>query len=84
MNAIDTAEQAARYVLRACPELLFERPLLGGHPAWHFQGFDGPEAFYRACEYHLRSDRFSPVERWVTAPDTRKAVREAAEHLASL
>ena len=76
-----TAEQAARLLLRASTKLHFERETLDSRPEWVWEQYRGPEAFYRACESALKADRFSPIEHWVTSPDTRKDVRAAAELL---
>ena len=81
MIYVNTAEYAARLLLRASPDLYFDKETLDSRPEWSFGNVRGPLAFYRACEATLKADRFSPIEHWVTSADTRKDVREAAERI---
>ena len=79
---IHTPEDAARYVLRHCPDLHFEKPLSGGHPAWHYRSaVDGPDAFWAATRDLLAEDRFCPAEPFLVSGETRRDVREIAENL---
>ena len=81
MIYVNTAEYAARLLLRASPTLYFDKESPESRPEWLWGEYRGPAAFYRACEATLKADRFSPIEHWVTSADTRKATREAAERL---
>ena len=78
---ITSPEDAARYLLRHSPDLHFEKPLLGGHPAWHYRGFDGPAAFWEASRTLLAEERFCPAEAFLVSGETRRLVREHAETL---